>query len=99
MTCMCVFSMRAETRRMKVDEERTFVCPSAHRVCGVSCQGGPEDFILISSLPQPGLSEWYTVLQLRKGFFFSPPNAQMTASQQEVQGMGCKDSGKGSGQC
>lgn len=79
------------------DGERTFVCPSAHRVCGVSCQGGVEGFILISSLLQPGLIEWYTVLQLRTGFF-SPLNAQMSASQQEVHAMGCKDSGEGLGQ-
>lgn len=103
MTCLCVFSMHAETRRMEVDGERTFVCPSAHRVCRVSCQGGLEDFILISSLLQLGLGEWYTVLQLRTGFFFffppSPLDAQMTTSQQEVHGIDCKDSGEGLGQC
>ncbi len=97
MTCLCVFSMRAETRGMEVDGERTFVCPSAHRVCGVSCQGGLEDFILISSLLQLGLGEWYTVLQLRTGFF-SPLDAQITTSQQEVHGIGCKDSGEALGQ-
>lgn len=90
--------MRAETVRIEVDGERTFVCPSALRVCGVSCQGGLEDFILISILLQLGLGEWYTVLQLRTGFFFfSPLDAQMTTSQQEVHGIGCKDSGDGLG--
>lgn len=78
------------------DGERTFVCPSSHRVCGVTCQGGLENFILISSLLQPGLRGWYTVIQLRTGSFFFSSWYTITTSQQEVHGMGCKDSRFGS---
>lgn len=87
------FPICVHRRSMKDDGERTYFCPPARRVSGLSCQGVCS--ILCLSPPcNLGLGEWHTVLRQKTGYFPPMPfqsHTQMNSSQQEVRGMDRKE--------